>query len=163
MRQPIVGYEGKYEIVANLGVWNIRFNKPLRWFLNIDGYAVVGLFKNKKQRQFFIHRLIAEAFIPNPEKKPFINHKNGIKTDFSIQNLEWCTQSENQLHAYRTGLQIGYGVSGEKAGKARLTLDTNTGIFYGCLKDAAFARGLNPASVVAAIQQGRNKTGLVYV
>ena len=59
-----------------------------------------------KARHQFIHRLIAITYIPNPMNRPCINHINGIKTDNSINNLEWCTQSENIKHAFKTGLKI---------------------------------------------------------
>lgn len=65
-----------------------------------------------------IHRLVAEAFIPNPENKPQINHINGIKTDNGINNLEWCTSQENLYHAYASGLNI--RARGERVGISRL-------------------------------------------
>ena len=52
-----------------------------------------------------MHRLVANKYIPNPESKPFVNHINGIKSDNHVSNLEWVTQSENELHAYKTGLK----------------------------------------------------------
>lgn len=69
------------------------------------GYLKIKLLKKGEAKSFFIHRIIAVAFIPNPENKPQVNHINGIKADNRIENLEWCTASDNLKHAYNTGLQ----------------------------------------------------------
>lgn len=160
---PIKGYEGRYAIDSDFKIRNVKSGKSLKFSINADGYPIVGLLKDRIQTQFFVHRLIAIEFVPNPNNKPFVNHKDGVKTNFHPDNLEWVTCSENMRHAYKLGLQVGYGVSGEEHGKARLTLDLTTGIYYGCLKHAAEARGLNSARIRAAIHDGRNKSGIVYV
>lgn len=80
-----------------------RKERIIKPFL-FKGYFKVCITRNKKNNTYYIHRLIADAFIPNPLNKPQINHINGIKHDNSIENLEWVTDSENKYHAHSLSL-----------------------------------------------------------
>jgi len=95
-------------------------NKTLTLTVNKDGYRVFTRWSKelKIQRMIRVNRAIALAFIPNPDNLPQVNHKNGIKTDNRVKNLEWCTPSHNMKHAFRTGLQ---SLAGEKNNMAKLT------------------------------------------
>ena len=74
-----------------------------------DLYYQVGLYNKKNKTSAYIHRLVAIAFIPNPENKPCVNHIDGNKLNNSVHNLEWCTKSENTKHAWETGLMNSIG------------------------------------------------------
>lgn len=74
-----------------------------------DSYCRICLCKNGEERIEYLHRIVAETFIENPENKPQVNHKNGIKSDNRVENLEWCTPKENTHHGFLTGLTTRYG------------------------------------------------------
>lgn len=114
--KQIPGYE-KYE-ASNLGRLRRKYSeftikykntgayKYLKTFENKYGYLLCFLYKNQNRSVKLFHRVIAELFINNPKNKKEVNHKNGIKNDNRIENLEWVDRRENQLHAINTGLLI---------------------------------------------------------
>lgn len=104
--KDIVGYEGLYQM-SNLG--RIRNNSiELKQYTQF-GYNSVGLWKDKKCKKFRVHRLVAQAFIPNPHNFPHINHKDGDKSNNNVDNLEWCTYQYNIQHSFANGLQTPSG------------------------------------------------------
>ena len=116
----IEGFDGLYKISRSGEVISKKFEREtgaLCWMLKKTrigkiGYPVVRLEcarKGKKGQEYYIHRLLGTAFVENPHEKAQINHKNGIKTDNRLENLEWVTPKENIRHAFKTGLsrQIG--------------------------------------------------------
>ena len=97
----IEGFE-KYE-VSNLGkVRNIKSGRMLKPHLNHNGYLKHHLYRHDKQKELFLHRILAIAFIDNPGKKPQVNHIDENKLNNDLSNLEWCTGRENLVHGTRT-------------------------------------------------------------
>lgn len=122
--KDVVGFEGAYKI-SNFGrVYSIPRNGTKgTGFLKIhythDGYAKVRLIYKGKDKTARVHRLVAEAFLPNPENKDTVNHIDGDKTNNMIINLEWCDRHEQLNHAYKLGLKTAR--SGSKNSNAKLT------------------------------------------
>lgn len=108
--KPIQWYE-TYEISSLWRIRNTNYRrtwetKVLAPYVNSSGYQFVQLWNMWGFKNMKIHRLVAEAFITNSWMKPQVNHLNGLKTDNRVENLEWCTNGENQKHAYSTGLKV---------------------------------------------------------
>ena len=115
----ICNYEGLYKIDENGNVFSVRNNKFLKRMTFPSGYEYVHLCNGKgKTKLFRVHRLVAEAFIPNPDNSPEVNHKDGNKQNNSVDNLEWCTNLENIQHSVKTGLR---NAKGENNPSAKLT------------------------------------------
>lgn len=98
--RDIKGYEGLYQ-VSNLGrVKSLRYKrgkqeKVLDGWITKERYRMVSFYKDNKRKDYLVHRLVAEAFIPNPDNKPFIDHIDTNRTNNKIDNLRWATQKEN--------------------------------------------------------------------
>lgn len=108
--KPVEGFEGLYEVSNHGNVRRIfRYGRP--WIglckpkITKDGYYESTLVKDGKPKSIRTHRIVAKAFCENPENKLEVNHIDGNKLNNRADNLEWCTSSENQKHAYRLGLQ----------------------------------------------------------
>lgn len=128
----IPGYEGLYEISSEGRIRSYYLYKGhgkmsiKPYLLKVHyregdgwGYPTLMLKKLQRGKTIPIHRVLAQVFIPNPRKLKYVNHKNGDKTDYSLENLEWVTMGENQKHAYDTGLKR--KLNGELNGRNKIS------------------------------------------
>lgn len=110
--KDIVGYENEYQINQFGEIRTLKDSPKLKKYDVLkpqiskrNGYVYQMLYKNGKEKLLRVHRLVAMAFLPNPNNLPQVNHKDGNKQNNSVDNLEWCEQSYNMKHAFKTGLE----------------------------------------------------------
>lgn len=143
----VVGYEGLYQ-VSNLG--NLRslnfhnqgVSRNIKTNL-VAGYPHAILHCNGEKKNVHIHRLVAETFIPNPSNKQYVNHINGDRQDNRVENLEWCTCSENTLHKY---YDLGYLGNGRKP-----VICVETGEYFPSITKAAKRYGVDTSAISQAL------------
>lgn len=162
--KDVVGYEGLY-VVSTLGnVLGTKRNIILKQSTNRKGYRQVVLSKHGEQKTMSVHRLVAEAFILNVNNKPQVNHIDGDKRNNRVTNLEWATNSENQLHAWSNGLQK--DVSGSNNPKARKVnqydVHGNYIKTWDCIKDICEELKRNRCSIHRCLN-GERKTSAGYI
>lgn len=121
--QFVPGFEGEYEVstLGRLRSHVLGQQRILRCAPDSRGYIPVFLYGKRQRKRYWLHRLIAEVFIPNPQQRREVNHKNGNKSDCRVENLEWVSRSQNIRHAYENGLVKYVGKRGADSNKAVLT------------------------------------------
>ena len=145
----IKGYEGLYAITEDGQVWGYKRKRFLKPIINKDGYLYVNLSKNGKYKSYRIHKLVAEAFIPNPNNLPQVGHKDEIRNNNEIYNLYWTNQKDNN----------NYGLHNERSAKARekaiycIELDK----VFSSQKEAAKELNLSAGNICSCLK-GRNNT-----
>lgn len=161
----VPGYEGLYEVSNKGNVKSLRRGKLMKKFISNVGYEIISLIKDGKQKTFYVHRLVALVFIPNPLNLPEINHKDEIKINNCVDNLEWCDRKYN----------LNYGNYGSNLSKTLLEVGINrkpvacynkkTGELiktYSSITEAEKELGLSRGAIGKALS-GRRKTAGGFV
>lgn len=153
---------GRVKSIGRKSRWSDKIflnERLLKTRMDKYGYEVVNLTNEKSEKTKKVHRLVAEAFISNPENKKEVNHIDGNKSNNAVINIEWNTMSENQLHRYHVlGVVAKKKIFGDK-----VIIDNSTGIFYPSVSSAAEARGLNRKNLERWLSgKYKNPTPFIY-
>ena len=166
--KAIPGYP-HYSVTEDGRVWSELKQIFLKEVSNGNGYKKVNLCDKITKKPYLIHRIVALTYLDNIDNKPCVNHKNGIKSDNRVENLEWCTYSENNKHAFRTGLKWHSELQRSRVSKnaekycCKIVLDTATGIFYNSVVEASKYYNINISSIYSILNgRQKNKTTLIY-
>jgi hypothetical protein len=139
---------GIYTIYSDGKVYSNKSKKFIKPHIE-NGYYRIGLYIDGKPKTYKLHRLIGECFIEKPEGKNQINHKDCNKLNNDVSNLEWCNNSENQLHAYQNGLNVSI--------HKKLVLDLETGVYYDSATELANLIGMNRVTLIGRLNGNRHE------
>lgn len=162
--KSVVGYEGFYEVSSLGRVKSLPRNgtvstgRVLCPELDKNGYLRVLLQKNGDKKHCLVHRLVAQAFIPNPENKPQVNHKNGVRGENCTANLEWVTASENQQHKFDV---LGYDKTYTMLRGKKIRC-VETGEVFLSLHDAERKTGIGCSHICQVLKGMRNTAGNLH-
>lgn len=176
--KDIQGFEGIYQVssIGNIKSLEreilykdkapIKVKEKILKLHNTLDYRKVNLCKENTRGVYKVHRLVAIAFIDNPENKKYVNHKNGIKSDNRVENLEWATAKENTIHSWVNNLSK----TSDKVREAnvrlnsKIVLNTQTGIFYDSAIEAASVLGVKVQTLRWWIGRHckNNKSSFIY-
>ena len=148
----VKGYEGVYQITANGEVFSMYTQSFKKAEVARNGYKRITLFKDGKGRHFLIHRLVAEAFLENPNGFEMVNHKDGNKLNNDVSNLEWCDASYNMKHAYKNNL-----IAIRTTRVIQYTRDFQKIREWQSIKEAAESLRINHANIITVCQQNTNR------
>lgn len=144
----------QYAISNDGKVKNEKTGKELKQQTQ-NGYCHVTLSINKKPKRFRVHRLVALTFIPNPDNKSFVNHKDGNRQNNTVENLEWVTSSENTKHAIKNGLTT----SSRKRAVVQYSMDGQRMMTFNSLSEASKQTGVGQPKITLACQRKRRSAG----
>ena len=156
-----------YEVFTSGKVKGVR-GKWLKLHKGTSGYLQVNVWNNYKQRTFLLHRLLAEAFIPNPNNLSEVNHKDGNKLNNSLDNLEWVSRSENIRHGIDTGLipSPWQGKTGKAHNRSKPVIQLKDGIViaeYGSAREAARKTNICYGTISnVLINKGKSAGGFLW-
>lgn len=150
-------YDGYYANKAG-DIYSTKYKKCLSPKVDRYGYHAYTLLVNGERINTTGHRLVAETFIPNPENKLTVNHKNGIKTDNSVDNLEWATVAENNLHRFRV-LHCPPVISG---GRHNINIYQGDKLLYENKSRAEVIKAGFAANYVDAVRKGEVRSYFIY-
>lgn len=155
IKRPVKGYEGLYEVTNTGLVYGCKSGVFLSQKIRKDGYAEVNLWKDGVGVSYRVHRLVAEAFVPNPDHFPQINHKDECKSNNNADNLEWCTAKYNSH--YGTGNKRGVKLRRAKRCNCKPVQNMSTGKIYASIEEAAKDSGACRTNI-GRVCDGQRKT-----
>ena len=159
VRKPVRGYEGYYEVDQFGRVFGLEriikvndngrnYEKPiagkqLKQSMHTKGYKTVSLTKDGKTKTLFVHRIVAEAFIPNVDNLPMVNHKDEDKTNNFVENLEWCTNDYNINYGTRIGRFV--------KSVSKQVMCVETGEIFNSIKEAHEKTGITASCISGCV------------